>query len=164
MVMQFYLMWRRRGLGVFEEDLVKGMLCAGIDIIGVFLSDAMCFFLAKFGLSCQDLIPGREAHPHPDCKHPHIIPGAKAGVDFVFGTNHLNLLKRVNSDQCIGGLPFQKQTHGLRKNNFNDKKICLLPITGYDNSVVNKEQATALRVSELSDHFCDSCHCCNVLM
>jgi hypothetical protein len=37
--------------------------------------------------------------------------------------------------------------YGLKLNDFNDYKICPLPVKGYGNSVVNKEQAKALQAS-----------------
>ena len=58
------------------------------------------------------------------------------------------LIERVKSDEYDGGLPFYPQTYGLKLNDFNDSKICPLPVKGYPNSIVSKEQGKALKVSQ----------------
>jgi hypothetical protein len=65
----------------------------------------------------------------------------------------VELIRRIRSNQYDGGLPFHPQNYGLKLNDFNDKMICPLPTTTYGNSIVDKELATALRVSALVDQF-----------
>jgi hypothetical protein len=121
-------------INAYKEDLEKGLICAGPELVKVFLADAKCPALGKLGLSRQDPGPEREPSPHPNYKHPYIIAGAKMAINWIIGAAIVELIRRIRSKEYDSGLPFRPQNYGLKLDDFNDKMFCPLPITTYGNS------------------------------
>jgi hypothetical protein len=98
--------------------------------------------------------------PHPNYKHPYLIPAVKMAITWLLGKAIVSLINRIRKEEYDGGLPFVPMKYGLLLNNFNDKKFCAMPITTFGNSVVDKDLALALRVSKLLLLCLFDCSCC----
>ena len=76
------------------------MIHAGPVLVKVFPVDAKCPALGKLGLSRHDPGLAREPGPHPNHKHPYIIPGVKIVIHWIIGAAVVELMKRIRINEC----------------------------------------------------------------
>jgi hypothetical protein len=134
---------------IVEVDDENGLVRAGPKVRKVHLADAKCPALGQLGLPWQNPGPARLPCPRPNYKHPYLIPAVKMAITWLLGKAIVELMDRIRKEEYDGRLPFVPMKYGLLVNSCNDKMFCAMPITTYGNSIVDKDQALALRVSEL---------------
>jgi hypothetical protein len=82
-------------VSVVEVDSENGLpvVRAGPKVVKAFLADAKCPAPGKLGLSCQAPGPARLPGPHPNYKHPCIIPGVKLVICWIIEAAIVELMK-----------------------------------------------------------------------